>query len=572
MVQNGVIGGTVGGMSTQTPELVLGPILRYVDTSRATIWVETDGECTVEVRTSTGHSGVESTWAVHDHHFAIVRLVDLPSGTAIDYRVSLTTSDTSASTESAEAGGTLRTAARDDALTVAFGSCRRGDTYDTDRLDAIGADGLAGLAARVKEQDAELWPQLLLLLGDQVYADDPSPEIKEKLRQRRESQNDPELGEEVFEEICDFEEYTWLYRESWGAEQVSGLMATIPSCMILDDHDLRDDWNSSLDWREDMEQKSWWPRRIVGAFSSYWIYQHLGNLSPDELEKDELYRDVRSAKTPQDREKLLADFSLRADSEPSSARWSYVRDLANTRIIMIDSRCSRDLTPERRTMLDESEWTWLREQALTTEARHIVFGTSLPYLMLPALHHLEQWNEAVAQGAWGRRWGKIGEKLRLTLDLEHWAAFGKSFEDMAGLVGEVVSRPRPPATAMWLSGDVHCSYVAEADLGEGVPKTTRLYQLTMSPFRNPLDLPIRVVNRLAIRRPVVKFLHFLAHRAGLDDHAISWQTKAGPWFDNGVMLLRLEGETASVQIEHARTGPGGSQELLQTHEMALTGD
>ena len=130
--------------------------------------------------------------------------------------------------------------------------------------------------------------------------------------------------------------------------------------------------------------------------------------------------------------------------------------------------------------------------------------------------------------------------------------------------------PEPPASTLWLSGDVHCSYVAQADLGELVPNNTALYQLTMSPFRNPLDLPIRVVNRLATRRPVVRFLHFLAHRAGLKDHPITWQAKAGPWFDNGVMLLRLEGETASVRVEHARTGPGGAQELLQTHEMALT--
>lgn len=222
-------------------------------------------------------------------------------------------------------------------------------------------------------------------------------------------------------------------------------------------------------------------------------------------------------------------------------------------------------------MLDDLEWAWLCEQALATDARHIVFGTSLPYLMLPALHQLEQWNEAVAQGAWGRRWAKVGEKLRLALDLEHWAAFGNSFEQMVTLVGDLVRRPQPPASILWLSGDVHCSYVAQAELTDSGPNgSTALYQLTMSPFRNPLDLPIRVVNRLAIRRPVVKFLHFLARRAGLGDHAITWQVDAGPWFDNGVMVLRLKGDTASVLIEHAKTGPGGSQDLEQTHEMVLT--
>lgn len=559
-------------VSSEIPTLVLGPILRYVDNTRATIWVETDRECTVEVRTSTGQSGAENTWSVHEHHFAIVQLVDLPAGTVVDYSVTLRSSADPVveAAPTVAAGGTLRTAGEDDALTVAFGSCRRGDTYDEDRLKAIGADGLAGLAARLKDQDAEQWPQLLLLLGDQVYADDPSPEIKERLRERRETQQDPELGEEVLEEICDFEEYTWLYRESWGAEQVTGLMATIPSCMILDDHDLRDDWNSSLDWRKDIEQKPWWHRRVVGAFSSYWIYQHLGNLSPDELQNDELYLAVRGAATAEEREKLLSDFSLRADSEPTSARWSYVRDLGNARIIMIDSRCSRDLNPERRALLDEAEWKWLREQALGTDARHIVFGTSLPYLMLPAIHHLEQWNEAVAQGAWGKRWGKVGEKLRLALDLEHWAAFGKSFEDMVGLVEEIVDRPNPPASALWLSGDVHCSYVAEAELTRTSTDSTALYQLTMSPFRNPLDLPIRVVNRLAIRKPVVRFMRYLARRAGLEDHPITWRAEAGPWFDNGVMSLRLEGDSASVRVDHAQTGPGGSQKLVQTHQMQLT--
>ncbi|PYE19112.1 PhoD-like phosphatase [Williamsia limnetica] len=562
---------TVVAVSIESPALVLGPILRFVDTTRATVWVETDRECAVEVTASTGQSGMEQTWEVKGHHFAIVQLINLPSGALIDYSVTLSAAaDVGEASVTVRSGGRLRTAAVDEPVTVAFGSCRRGDTYDDETLKAIGADGLAGLADRVAGQNPDQWPQLLLLLGDQVYADDPSPEIKVLLRDRRATQNDPELGDEVAEEICDFEEYTWLYRESWGVDEVSGLMASVPSCMILDDHDLRDDWNSSLDWRKTMEQKSWWRRRVIGAFSSYWIYQHLGNLSPDELAKDDLYGAIRGAANSAEREKMLADFAIRADSEPESARWSYVRDLGNTRIIMIDSRCSRDLNPDRRAMLDDVEWAWLSDRAKETSARHIVFGTSLPYLMLPALHHLEQWNEAVAQGAWGRRFAKVGEKLRLELDLEHWAAFGNSFRNMVGLVDELVDHTQPPASILWLSGDVHCSYVAEADLTDRGTERTALYQLTMSPFRNPLERPIRAVNRVAIRKPIVKFMRFLARRAGVGDVPITWQAKAGPWFDNGVMSLRLDGERASVQIDHASTGTDGAQRLTRTHEMELT--
>jgi len=141
---------------------------------------------------------------------------------------------------------------------------------------------------------------------------------------------------------------------------------------------------------------------------------------------------------------------------------------------------------------------------------------------------------------------------------------------MVGLVEEIVDRPNPPASALWLSGDVHCSYVAEAELTRTSTDSTALYQLTMSPFRNPLDLPIRVVNRLAIRKPVVRFMRYLARRAGLEDHPITWRAEAGPWFDNGVMSLRLEGDSASVRVDHAQTGPGGSQKLVQTHQMQLT--
>ena len=50
--------------------------------------------------------------------------------------------------------------------------------------------------------------------------------------------------------------------------------------MIFDDHDIRDDWNASLDWKRKMEATSWWHGRIVAGLASYWVYQHLGNLSP----------------------------------------------------------------------------------------------------------------------------------------------------------------------------------------------------------------------------------------------------------------------------------------------------
>lgn len=552
---------------TSSP-LVLGPLVRYVGAHDATFWVEVDSPGTVTVTTDAGVHGESRTWGVHGHHYALVALTDLPGNTAITYDV---TFDSRVVWPEAGRTASIHTIDRQGPVTFAFGSCRRGDNYSEESLQRIGADALAGLGTRMLQQDAGEWPQALLLLGDQVYADDPSPEIIERLQARRSSGDGPSSarGTDAENEICDFEEYSWLYHESWGAEPVRTLLASVPSCMILDDHDLRDDWNSSASWRADIETRPWWKDRVVGAFSSYWVYQHLGNLSPAELERDELYEAVRTAESDTDRERLLAEFSLQVDAVPDSGRWSFYRDFGDTRLIMIDSRCSRDLDPKNRAMVDDVEWAWVRERALESSPRHLLIGSSLPYLMLPALHYLEQWNEAVAQGSWGKIAAKVGEKLRIELDLEHWAAFGKSFADMATLTREISRSEDAPASILWLSGDVHCSYVARAEFGVGgdVPVT---YQLTMSPFRNPLNLPIRAVNRLAIKKPVARGLRRLARSAKVGPSEVSWEAEAGPWFDNGVMLLTTEGESARLSIEHAHADEAGRQTLEQTHAMTLT--
>jgi hypothetical protein len=56
---------------------------------------------------------------------------------------------------------------------------------------------------------------------------------------------------------------------------------------------VNDDWNISQSWVEEMRALPWWEARITGAFMSYWLYQHLGNLSPPELAEDELFHLVQ---------------------------------------------------------------------------------------------------------------------------------------------------------------------------------------------------------------------------------------------------------------------------------------
>ena len=88
--------------------------------------------------------------------------------------------------------------------------------------------------------------------------------------------------------------------------------------MIFDDHDVIDDWNTSQEWLEEIRKTDWWDERIVGAFVSYWVYQHIGNLSPEALRRRPLYQRVqRGSTTPS---ALLRDFAYDADRDVEPRR------------------------------------------------------------------------------------------------------------------------------------------------------------------------------------------------------------------------------------------------------------
>lgn len=175
------------------PELVLGPLLRYVGPTSATVWVETDGPCEVAVLGATAR-----TFSVSGHHFALVCVEGLEPGTITPYEVALDGEPPCwPDPESRFPPSVVRTPAEGDDLLIAFGSCRvtvphvapftaTKDADDRGReVDALRAYGL-----RMREQGVggADWPHALLLLGDQVYADEVSPQTAAYIRSRRDPQ------------------------------------------------------------------------------------------------------------------------------------------------------------------------------------------------------------------------------------------------------------------------------------------------------------------------------------------------------------------------------------------------
>jgi phosphodiesterase/alkaline phosphatase D-like protein len=228
-------------------------------------------------------------------------------------------------------------------LRFVFGSCRTSVPHDAETNQSHGVDALRALALRMMQTSDgsespdggdQTWPDLVLFLGDQVYADVTSDAMRDFIAARR------SLDEPPGEELKDYEEYAHLYALAWSDPANRWLLATLPSAMIFDDHDIRDDWNTSYDWRRMIEATSWWHGRIVAGLASYWVYQHLGNLSRAEREQDRLWQHVLELRESgvDDITELLDQFAERADAYPDSYRWSYARDLPGTRLIVLDSR------------------------------------------------------------------------------------------------------------------------------------------------------------------------------------------------------------------------------------------
>ena len=200
--------------------------------------------------------------------------------------------------------------------------------------------------------------------------------------------------------MVSFAEYERLYRHR-GDPEIRWLMSTVPTAMIFDDHDIRDDWNTSASWRADMKDKPWWRDRIRAGLASYWVYQHLGNLSPAELADDEDYQ--RLVATDGDTWRHLVDLADRADQEVDcnkGIRFSYRWDLGRSRLIMIDSRNGRILESGERMMIGEREFRWLETQATDglDELDHLMLASSVPWLMPPAIGDLEAVNERTPTG------------------------------------------------------------------------------------------------------------------------------------------------------------------------------
>ncbi len=540
-------------------------MLRHVDCTEATVWVETDVPCEVGVLDRTA-----PTFCVAGHHYALIELTGLEPGATLPYTVQLDGEHAWPPVGDRFPTPVIRTTQANSEVRVVFGSCRMSRPHEppwtldpSEDKQGQGIDALRTLALELARGGPDDLPECLLMLGDQVYADDLSPAMLEFIRSRRDAIGVPD------DELGDFEEFAAAYHEAWGGPVIRWLLSTVPTAMIFDDHEIHAQWKISRAWMDKLWAHDWFEGHIAEGLMAYWVYQHLGNLSCEELHASDLYDHAR---THADAEAFLCERMRDAHRQPGHSRWSFSRDLGTARLVVIDSRAGRVLDHGDRQMVDDGEWEWITERC-SGGHEHLLLGSSVPFFLTRGLHHLEAWDEAVADGnAWGPRAARAAEKLRQTGVMDHWASFNRSFERLTELLRELATGVHgdPPASIVMLSGDVHHCYLVQVGFPRGTGARTAVWQAVCSAYRKSLPPRERLVMRFGNSRVAGALARALARTAGVKPPDVSWRLVEDPCYDNQVGMLELGPGRALVRVRTTE-GSDWREPRLRTvfeHELA----
>src|SRR5919109_4521145 len=134
--------------------LILGPLLRHVGANDATVWVESDSPCEVEVFVG-GSTYPSRTFQVEGHHYALVRVEDLKPGSSHEYSVRLDGEGVWPEPAYDFPPPVIRTIAPEGGkLTLAFGSCRVSAPHEPPYTRKHGAVKRGGVRGQRFERDA----------------------------------------------------------------------------------------------------------------------------------------------------------------------------------------------------------------------------------------------------------------------------------------------------------------------------------------------------------------------------------------------------------------------------------
>jgi hypothetical protein len=212
-------------------------------------------------------------------------------------------------------------------LCVLHGSCRKPHGHGPDALALADEELSQGIPERASQPLKGARPHMLLLTGDQIYADDVHPALLWGIHRAMQAL----LGRERFEQaqvglpkpgadrtpfiknlaelssghakhhLISWPEFCGMYLLAWSPAlwgfviqhpdlkgfrdalpKVRRALAHVPTYMIFDDHDITDDWFISEAWTRRALASAQGRRILRNGLAAYLLFQHAGN-APDEL-------------------------------------------------------------------------------------------------------------------------------------------------------------------------------------------------------------------------------------------------------------------------------------------------
>ena len=321
---------------------------------------------------------------------------------------------------------------------VAFASCRvlDGGFY--------GGKGVKGedvfelyaqeLKATVKDR-LTIWPHLMLLLGDQIYADNvkravAAERLKDKKRAGKVVSNlsAPEsilewerdrmsgqtksliktklLGKDIDVKVdiqdyagwgdfqcMQYEDFASLYVAAWTQPDVAKMLANLPTFMIFDDHEIANDWNITGGWTEQMKKAPGWLDAVGEGLAAYWMYQGWGNPFPLTRTLDDRFNILQKAALDgSDAMPKLRDWFINRIKGGRQVHY-YEIDIFPP-ILVLDTRADRSFVAPKKIagdifvhadyddeIISEEQWTWLKNRI--DQKGPVVLASGVPYLQLP---------------------------------------------------------------------------------------------------------------------------------------------------------------------------------------------
>lgn len=480
-------------------DLCVGPFVRAIRPDGVAIWTEWSHPCEVTLTVTEADHGAGQepssfaarvqTIMVGGRYYALSQLEGLQPATWYSYQVGASTQKIESISFAEEANvqcfRTLDLPDAQNTLRLAYGSCRKLSAIEPDALSAFGSWLIASI-----EQRESVWPHLLLLIGDQIYADDFTGRRKQK---RFHARPDP-AAEPV--ETQAFEDFALMYLEAWADQGTRQVFAVLPTYMIFDDHEISNGWNTSSTWRAYALQHGF-ERTLVDGLVAYWVYQGWGNIGMQTPDEHALLTIMQqAAQNGQDALEGLRARVRQAIYQEQALKWHYtiptmpplfVADVRSDRPAILDGRDPSDVAPRimGQEQMEELR-AWMKEHAAITT----LLVSSVPAI-LPSLIGFAEYvmgARPLQRGAGGplRRFGHMlagmQQKVALRMSFDHWPVFGATWRELVELFATRTS------DIIILSGDVHFSYSIKARRTLFPSKERpNLYQLVASPFKNELD-------------------------------------------------------------------------------------